>query len=355
MFICFDKKGCIIHSYFSIGTSSEPPAPPGLLVLGGQSPTGPLTSVETFGFENCIVPPLPEPRYGFGSFITPTEVPQLAVCGGWWMGKPNSTDCLTLNVTSGQWERGTFSNGPLEDSVRGVVHIENKGVFLVHRNGISFLAQDSDFWVAGNLFSQPAVCGCNVSSTSFVTIHMTDSQNILGYSVTGSEAKQEPIDTWPSRMTKCHGPGCGATQYHLIVAGGVSGWDEVLNSVEIVNIGNKGLRRGGNLKQARAYFQMIPVGSTYSRILAIGGQGVHSMSASSEWWDSEENSWEDGPSLSTERSIFSTLMAWPDLVCSKIDPPLHSCPSLSDTGQTCIFSSAMPGNYDKEHIIFLLD
>ena len=118
-------------------------------------------------------------------------------------------------------------------------------------------------------------------------------------------------------MTKRHGPGCGATQYHLIVAGGVSGWDEVLNSVEIVNIGNKGLRRGGNLKQARAYFQMIPVGSTFSRILAIGGQGVHSMLTSSEWWDSEENSWEDGPSLSTERSIFSALMAWPHPVCSK--------------------------------------
>ena len=262
------------------------------------------------------------------------------------MGKPNSTDCLTLNVTSGQWERGTFSNGPLEDSVRGVVHIENKGVFLVHTNGISFLAQNSVFWVAGNLFSEPAVCGCNVSSTNFVTIHMTDSQNILGYSVTGSEAKQEPTDTWPNLLTKRHGPGCGATQYHLIVAGGVSGWDEVLNSVEIVNIGNKGLRRGGNLKQARAYFQMIPVGSTFTRILAIGGRGVHSASASSEWWDSEENSWEEGPSLSTERSTFSAIMAFPDLVCSKIDPPGHSCPIISDTSQTCIFSSALSGNYN---------
>ena len=105
------------------GTSLEPPPPPGLLVMGGQSAERQLTSVETFGFENCTIPPLPETRYGFGSFITPTQKPQLAVCGGWWMGKPNSTDCLTLNVTSGQWERGTVTNGLLGDGVRGVINI----------------------------------------------------------------------------------------------------------------------------------------------------------------------------------------------------------------------------------------
>ena len=81
----------------------EPESPPGLFLLGGQSTDGQLASIETFGFDNCSIPPLPETRYGFGSFITPTEPPQLAVCGGWWTGKPISTDCLTLNLTSGQW------------------------------------------------------------------------------------------------------------------------------------------------------------------------------------------------------------------------------------------------------------
>ena len=65
-----------------LGVSQEPSSPPGLLVLGGQTKEGPIASVETFGFENCTIPPLPETRYGFGSFLTPTEPPQLAVCGG---------------------------------------------------------------------------------------------------------------------------------------------------------------------------------------------------------------------------------------------------------------------------------
>merc|ERR1719167_258844 len=118
------------------GTSLEPTPPPGLLVLGGQSQEGQLSSVETFGFENCTIPPLPESRYGFGSFLTPTDPPQLAVCGGWWMGKPNSSDCLTLNVVSGQWERGMFTNGLLEDGVQGVINLDGEGIFVVHSNGI---------------------------------------------------------------------------------------------------------------------------------------------------------------------------------------------------------------------------
>ena len=154
----------------------EPPPPPGLLVLGGQSSDGQLTSVEAFGFENCTIPPLPEPRYGFGSFLTPSPQPQLAVCGGWWMGKPNSTDCLTLNVASGQWERGSFSNGLLGNGVRGVIDMESLGVFVIHSNGISSLESNTKSWVPGPLFVTSAECGCKISSTSFVTIHNGDSR-----------------------------------------------------------------------------------------------------------------------------------------------------------------------------------
>merc|ERR1719239_2021883 len=141
------------------GTSLEPPPPPGLLLLGGQSTERQLTSIETFGFENCSIPSLPETRYSFGSFIAPTEPPQLAVCGGWWMGKPHSTDCLTLNVTSNQWERGTFTNGLLGDGVRGVINMEGEGVFVVHSSVISVLAHGSSSWVAGPAFPTTAECG----------------------------------------------------------------------------------------------------------------------------------------------------------------------------------------------------
>ena len=47
------------------------------------------------------------------------------------MGKPNSADCLTLNITSGQWERGVFINGLLGEGVRGVINMEGLGVFQV--------------------------------------------------------------------------------------------------------------------------------------------------------------------------------------------------------------------------------
>ena len=46
------------------------------------------------------------------------------------MGKPNSSDCLTLNVVSGQWERGMFTNGLLEDGVQGVINLDGEGIFV---------------------------------------------------------------------------------------------------------------------------------------------------------------------------------------------------------------------------------
>ena len=313
-----NKKGCA-------GATLEPLPPPGLLVLGGQSKEGQFTSIETFGFENCSIPPLPETRYGFGSFITPTQPPQLAVCGGWWMGKPNSTDCLTLNVTSAQWERGKFINGLLGNNVRGVINMDGQGVFIVHSTSISFLATGSQTWVAGPVFPASAVCGCNVSSTSFVTIHMSETHNVREYSVKNSKAEPKPVDSWPSLLTKRYGPGCGATLYHLVVAGGVSEWgDEVLTSVEVFHIESKALKKGGNLRQARAYFQMIPVGSTHPRLLAVGGQSGTLTVDTSEWWEEEENSWEEGPALSTGRSSFGAIMATKRLVCAetiKAPPP----------------------------------
>ena len=330
------------NKYFA-GTSLEPAPPPGLLLLGGQSAEGQLTSIETFGFDNCTIPPLPETRYGHGSFITPTQPPQLAVCGGWWMGKPNSTDCLTLNVTSAQWERGTFTNGLLGDAVRGVINMDGQGVFVVHSSGISVLAPGSASWVRGPVFIAPAECGCIVSSTSFVTIHMNDTHNVREYSVINRGAEPEPIDSWPNLSIKRYGPGCGATSYHLIVAGGVSDLNEVLTSVEVFRIETKALRRGGDLKQARAYFQMIPVGLTVPRLLAVGGQGVNSTLDTMEWWEEEENSWEEGPPLLRGRSNFGALMAPPHLVCSEINPTAHSCPTAHSASQMCLLPTGISG------------
>ena len=117
--------------------------------------------------------------------------------------------------------------------------MEDQGVYVVHPNRLSFLARGSRSWVDVPVFPAAfptAECGCNVSRTNFVTIHMSDTNNVREYSVTNGEAK--PIDSnqensWPNLLTKRHSPGCGATLYHLVVAGGVSALSEVLNSVEV--------------------------------------------------------------------------------------------------------------------------
>ena len=311
-------------------------------MLGGQSKEGQFTSIETFGFEDCLIPPLPETRYGFGSFIAPTQPPQLAVCGGWWMGKPDSTDCLTLNVTSAQWERGTFTNQTLGDGVRGVINMEGQGVFMVYSDGILFLAPGSKSWVAGPAYTTSAECGCIVSSTRFVTIHMSDTHNVRGYSVTNGEAKPETEDAWPNLLKKRRGPGCGSTLDHLIVAGGVSGWGEVLNSVEVFHIESKSLGRGGTMRQPRAFFKIIPIGSKHPRLLAIGGQSGTSILNTSEWWEEEEDSWQEGPALSAGRTNFDALMAPAQLVCPEKNSPTHSCPAV-ENNQTCLFPTTASG------------
>ena len=316
----------------------KPPPPPGLLVLGGQSKEGQLASIETFGFENCTIAPLPENRYDFGSFITSTEPKQLAVCGGWWMGKPTSTDCLTLNVKSGQWERGTFTNGLLGDGVRGVIDVEEHGVYIVHNTTISFLPSGSDSWIPGPLLSwSPAECGCYLTKDSFVTIHSNKTDNVQEYAT--DEQYWKSKDRWPSMNTQRRSPACGATTYLLLVAGGVSGWDEVLASVEVFDIEKRSLRRGGAMREPRALFSLVPIGSTHPRLLAVGGQSGQSGSSvlgSSEWYDQEENEWSEGPALETGRKSFGALMAPVEAACTEIDPPPHSCPAL-DISQSCLF------------------
>ena len=136
--------------------------------------------------------------------------------------------------------------------------------------------------------------------------------------------------------TQRRSPACGATTYLLLVAGGVSGWNEVLASVEVYNIETRALRRGGAMREPRALFSLVPVGSTHPRLLAVGGQSGSSVLGSSEWYDQEENEWSEGPALETGRKSFGALMAPVEAACTEIDPPPHSCPAL-DTNQSCLF------------------
>ena len=119
--------------------------------------------------------------------------------------------------------------------------------------------------------------------------------------------------------------------------------DKILNSVDIFDIKRRSLRKGPPLQQARAYFQIVPVGSKYPRLLAIGGKDPNSSLVTSEWWEEEEDSWEEGPTLTAGRSNFAALMAVPQLLCSEIEPSAHSCTVEEDTEQTCTFSTHEQG------------
>ena len=106
------------------------------------------------------------------------------------------------------------------------------------------------------------------------------------------------------------------------------------------------------MTQARAFFSIIPVGSTHPRLLAIGGRGETSTLQTSEWWEEEEDRWQEGPPLSTGRSSFSAVMAPPHHVCSEIELDTHTCPADGDA-LTCSLPTMTSGtsinSKDKGH------
>ena len=274
-----------------------PTSPQGVLLLGGMSSDQQLISSESLGLANCTVPPLPETRYGHATFRTFFN--QIAVCGGWWQGKPNSSDCLLLNKTSGTWDRGYMSD-IFGDGVRGVVDLREHGVYLVHPMSTSFLAARSMTWIPGPTPPGTAECATKVSDLSFVSIGGLDGKRVQEYS-TGKKEWLE-ANLWPQLDTGRRGPGCAVTGTHLLVAGGVDGWQEVLATVEVFRLESRAHKTAERMREGRAFFNLVPVGETHSRLLAIGGRNGTSELPTTEWWDEEEDQWEEGPSLQTARS-----------------------------------------------------
>ena len=266
-------------------------------MLGGKSPYGQLVSSETLGLENCTVPPLPETRYGHATFLTYFN--QIGVCGGWWQGKPNSSDCLILNKTSGTWDRG-YLGDIFGDGIRGVVDLKEHGVYLVHPTSTSFLAARSTTWIPGPIPPGTAECATKISDSNFVSIGGLDGKLIREYSPTKKEWLEASL--WSELHIGRRGPGCAVTGTHLVVAGGVNGWQEVLTSVEVFLLESKAHKTAERMREGRAFFNLVPVGETHSRLLAIGGRNRTSDLQTTEWWDEEEDQWEEGPPLQRARS-----------------------------------------------------
>ena len=275
---------------------------------------GPLSSVETFGFEdNCNIPKLPETRYGFAAFKTFSD--QLAVCGGWWEGKPHSTDCLILDQSKAQWVRGAFKGNLSGGGVRGVASFEDHGIHIIHSWSTSFLGDGYDTWVPGIGNPVEAECACKVSESSYVIVGRNSRENVFEYSITNETWKD--ADTWPEMRIKRKGPGCAATSQLLMVAGGVTDQGEVLASVEVYTLQpKKNLGPAANMLSPRSFFSLVPVGLIRPRLLAIGGRNEASFTKRTEFYDEEEDQWEEGPQLGAERSSFGAIMIEGKITCT---------------------------------------
>ena len=307
----------VIHNETIPGGSLAPSAPPGLVVLGGLAPDGPLSSAETFGFEDdkCNIPHLPDSRYGLAAFKTSSN--QLVVCGGWWESKLDSTDCLVLHASEGQWVREMFKGHLFGEGVRGVATFEGTGTYIFHSTSASILPSGSDTWIRGPETPVETECACKLSDSSFAIVGSNSGNNVLEFSITNK--RWEPIDTWPEMRTKRKGPGCAATPYYLLVAGGVTDQGEVLASVEIFWLQSRALGRGRDMSSPRSFFTMIPVGLKRPKILAIGGRNGEFFLETTEFWEEEDNQWERGPQLGTGRSAFGALMIHGEYACSAIE------------------------------------
>ena len=300
------------------------------MVIGGWDGNA-YRSVEAIGFDNCSVPDLPEWRHHHGSFITSWG--SLAVCGGWWSGKPASSDCLVLNTTTRQWERGILGGllGGLDlvsGYVRGVVTL-HVGTYMVHAKTTSFLPSGEREWIAGPKPPLNVQCATGISVDSFLafigtSVRQFDSRT----SGPTSDQGWVPEGVWPDLLVERQRPGCATVGELCIVAGGRNTLGETLGSVEIIFLASKSLGKANDMLKPRSHFNLVVLGKT---LLAIGGNNETSI----EVWEGLEEPWTlASESLSSSKRFFSALVV-NDRVCSEGPLPPHTCPTLD--GGTCVF------------------
>ena len=293
------------------------------MLIGGGS----TSSVEMIGIDKCSVPDLPEARALHGSFMTSWG--SLAVCGGWWSGKPASSDCLVLNTASRRWERGVL-DGRLGGAVLGVVTLD-VGIYMVHSLSSFFLPSDEHEWIAGPNPPQSVQCATGISADSFFTFSGTSVRQ-FNSRTSGPTSDQgwAPDNVWPDLLVERISPGCAALGDFCFVAGGVNSQYEALKSVEIIVLSSKSLGKANDMLKPRSHCNLVVLGKA---LLAIGGNNDET---SMEVWEGLEEPWRLAPqSLTSSRSHFSALPV-DDRVCLEEPLPPHSCPTRD--GGTCVFS-----------------
>ena len=284
------------------------------------------SSVETFGFDNCSVPDLPEWRSHHGSFMTSWG--SLAVCGGWWEGKPASSDCLVLNKTSRQWERGILG-GPLWSNVLGVASLDI-GTYMVYGTWSSFLPSGEREWIAGPKPPHWIQCATEISEDSFFTLGGTTVRQ-FDSSKNGPTSDQSwvPEGVWPDLLVERIRPGCATLGDICVFAGGANTLGETLKSVEIIALSSKTIGKAYDMLQPRSHFSLIVMGKT---LLALGGNNDET---SMEEWEGLEEPWRLASQTLTKSRIYFSALLVDDRVCLNEPLPPHSCPTLD--GGTCVF------------------
>ena len=302
-----------------------------VLVTGGRS----TTSSEILGAENenCLVPKLPELRVGHTTFVLNSG--QVATCGGWWEGKPTSSDCLLLNTTSKQWERGMLG-GLKGNTVVGTI-TNQFGVFAFHRTTSSFLAKDSIEWIDGPKPPTTIECSTGIPDGTILTIGGAGGREVRQYRPSAASPTADsgwlPAETWQDLQIGRHRPGCVVFQNMAIIAGG---WQfstsplAPLASIEVIYLEVKARGMGLPMLMPRAGFWLVVLGLKDPQLVALGGD-----SNTTEWTrDPVGGEWYFGPQLEEERGGAAAVVV-DKKICSRSPPPPTTCPTQG--GGSCVF------------------
>ena len=299
------------------------------MLIGGEDPNHrSLSSVELLGLDNCSVPDLPEWRNNHGSFMT--EWGSLAVCGGRWAGKPMSSDCLVLNTTSKQWERGLLGQ-VLGDIVVGVIRL-SVGTLMVHHKNSSLLPSGEHKWIAGPSSPEVVQCATGISEHSYLAFGDKFVQEFDSRTGPNTNEGWRTYDDWPKLEVTRYRPGCAtldAPEPMCIIAGGRDEQYERLKSVEIIFLSQKSRKRAQDMLTPRSHFNLVVLSGIM--LLAFGGSNETSV----EVWEGIDGPWSlTNFSLANARTQFSAFTTT-DLVCSDGPLPPHSCPTVD--GGSCVF------------------
>ena len=282
----------------------------------------------------CILPSLPETRFGHEVFVQNDRV---ILCGG-EVPSGASSSCLVLDAKNKRWEKNQVGEMTLSRQYSAAVSVENVGTYIIGGRGVNaeattdFLAHGATEWVTGPDLpvSMEYPCVVKISELSFCAIYKND---IREYQVDianpTSSSGWQPAETWPSLQTsRKFNPGCAVIDTNkVIIAGGYgpspihlaqSTWHK---SSEVLDLATRKITYGGDMTSPRVNFNLATTtldGAT--TLFAIGGHSGGGPLDSVEVFHPTNNSWTLAPTTIGERkAYFGQEVLQTKLVCPTIE------------------------------------